>query len=361
MNLNRPLRIAQVAPLWTRIPPATYGGVELLLKLLVDDLVERGHDVTLFASADCTTSGKLHAVCSSSLCELIEKGEAYMYEYYVSAVMADVLRRAPEFDIIHCHVSPGWMPLCSISPVPMIFTLHTSLHRDDEWALGRYPEIAIAGISNHQMHAAGLRLGREFPTIYNGCDFSSYEPSYEPGEYLAYLGRMAPGKNPLDAIKIAKAVGLPLVMAGIPQNGEEERYFAEEVKPLIDGEQIRWIGPVNHAQKSDLLRKASALLFPIQWDEPFGLVMIEAMACGCPVVAHRRGSVAEVVDDGITGFHTGVIDAMTELIPRALALDRRRVREHAEERFGAAKMVDEYVRFYHHLLRSREHGGPGRG
>ena len=353
MNLNRPLRIAQVAPLWTRIPPATYGGVELLLNLLVEELVARGHDVTLFASADCATSAKLHPVCSASLCDLIEKGEAYMFEYYVSAAMADVLRRAHEFDVIHCHVSPAWMPLASASPVPMAFTLHTSPHRDDEWALGRYPDIAVAGISDHQMHRTGLKLGREFPTIYNGCDFSSYEPSYEPGEYLAYLGRMSPGKNPLDA-QIAKAAGLPLVLAGQPQNGEEERYFAEAVKPLIDGEQIRWIGPVNHAQKSDFLRKASALLFPIQWDEPFGLVMIEAMACGCPVVAHRRGSVAEVVDDGITGFHTGVIDAMTELVPRALALDRRQVREHAEQRFGFLKMVDEYVSFYRGLIADRE-------
>lgn len=353
MNENRPLRIAQVSPLWTRIPPATYGGVELLLKLLVDDLVARGHDVTLFASADCTTSGKLHAVCEASLCDLIERGEAYMFEYYVSAAMADVLRRAEEFDLIHCHLSPAWMPLAALSPVPMLFTLHTSVHRDDEWALHRYPEIEVAGISEHQMHATGLRLHRKFDTIYNGCDFSSYEPSYARGEYLVYLGRMAQSKNPVDAIKIAKAVGLPLILAGRPQNAQEERYFASEVKPLIDGEQIRWIGPVNHIQKNDLLRKASALLFPIQWDEPFGLVMIEAMACGCPVVAHRRGSVAEVVDDGITGFHTGVIDGMAELVPQALALDRRKVREHAEQRFGCAKMVDEYLALYRRLIAER--------
>ncbi len=354
MNEHRPLRIAQVSPLWTRIPPTTYGGVELLLKLLVDDLVARGHEVTLFASGDCTTSGKLHSVCEASLCDLIERGEAYMYEYYVSAAMTEVLLRAKEFDVIHCHLSPAWMPLAALSPVPVLFTMHTSVHRDDEWALTRFPEVSVAGISNHQMHASGLRLGRDFPAIYNGCDFSSYEPDYGKGEYLAYLGRMAHGKNPLDAIKIAKTVGMPLVLAGRPQNGEEERYFANEVKPLIDGEQIRWIGPVNHLQKNDLLKRASALLFPIQWDEPFGLVMIEAMACGCPVVAHRRGSVAEVVDDGITGFHVGVIDAMAELVPRALGLDREKVRAHAEQRFGFATMVDQYVALYHQLIAKRK-------
>lgn len=352
MNQDRPLRIAQVSPLWTRVPPTTYGGIELLLKLLVDDLVERGHDVTLFATADCTTNAKLHPVCDVNLSELFERGEAYMFEYYANAVMTDVLRRAREFDLIHFHLSPAWLPLAALSPTPVLFTMHTSPHRDDEWAMRRYPEVEAVGISEHQMHATGLRLGRQFPVVHNGCDFDSYEPMYEPGEYLAFLGRMSHGKNPRDAIRIAQAVGMPIVLAGRPQNGEEERYFAKEVKPLIDGKNVRWIGPVNHPQKSELLRKAAAFLFPIQWDEPFGLVMIEAMACGCPVVAHRRGSVAEVVDNGITGFHTGVIDAMAELVPRAINLDRNKVREHAQQRFGYQKMVDGYLELYRKLIGS---------
>jgi glycosyltransferase involved in cell wall biosynthesis len=139
------------------------------------------------------------------------------------------------------------------------------------------------------------------------------------------------------------------VLAGQPQNAKEEAYFVERIQPLIDGEMVRWVGPVNHVQKNDLLRHAAALLFPIQWDEPFGLVMIEAMACGTPVVAHRRGSVEEVVDNGLTGFHSGVIDGLAELIPKALALDRRSVRSHAEKRFGFQTMVDAYLELYRTL------------
>jgi glycosyltransferase involved in cell wall biosynthesis len=321
-----------------------------MMKLLVDDLVGRGHEVTLFATGDCVTNAKLEAVTETNLTEKIERFELNMYEYYVSAVMADVLRRAREFDVIHCHLSAAWLPLASLSPTPVIFTMHTNTHRDDEWVMGRYPGVAVAGISEHQMHTAGLRLKRNFPIIYNGCDFNAYEPSYEPGEYLVFLGRMSDSKNPRDAIRVAQAVGIPIILAGKPQNADEEKYFAEQIKPLIDGKNVRWIGPVNHLQKNELLRRASALIFPIQWDEPFGLVMVEAMACGCPVVAHRRGSVAEVVDDGVTGYHTAVIDAMAELVPRALELDRRSVRDHAASRFGYEAMVDQYVALYQAMV-----------
>jgi glycosyltransferase involved in cell wall biosynthesis len=347
---NATLRIAQVAPLWTRIPPATYGGIEMLMKLLVDDLVARGHDVTLFASGDCFTDAKLHPVTELNLTETIERGEAYCYEYYTSAAMAEVLARAQEFDIIHYHFSTAWLPLAATTATPGLFTVHTCPHIDDEFVFRRWPQVAVNGISQSQMRGAAVRTGREFPIVHNGCDFSAYDPSFEPGSYLAYLGRMSMEKNPLDAIRIARTVGLPIVLAGQPQNAREQQYFAEQIQPLIDGEMVRWIGPVNHSQKNELLRHASALLFPIQWDEPFGLVMIEAMACGTPVVAHRRGSVAEVVDDGITGFHSGVIDALAEFVPRALELDREKVRAHAETRFGSRAMVDAYVALYHRLL-----------
>ena len=340
------LRIAQVAPLWTRIPPATYGGIELLLKLLIDELVARGHDVTLFGPADSATSAKLHPVCDVNLSTLFERGEGYCFEYYANSAVAEVLRRASDFDVIHYHLHLGWLPLAATTATPGIFTVHTSPHFDDEFVMQRWPQVPVVGISKCQMHAAGVRLGRKFPVIYNGCDFGAYDASFTPGSYLAYLGRLSAEKNPRDAIRIAAAAGWPLVLAGQPQNQAERRYFTEEVEPLIDGEQVRWIGAVNHPQKNELLRNAAALLFPIQWDEPFGLVMIEAMACGTPVVAHRRGSVAEVVDDGVTGFHAGVMDALTELVPRAVKLDRAAVRAHAMARFGFQKMVDEYLELY---------------
>ena len=347
---RKSLRIAQVAPLWTRIPPLTYGGIELLMQLLTDDLVARGHDVTLFASADCVTNARLHAVCDDNLTELITRGEAYMFEYYASSMMAEVLRRAADFDVIHYHLSSAWLPLAATVATPGLFTLHTSPHFDDEFVMRRWPRVAVCGISHCQMHAAGMRLGREFPIVYNGCDFDAYEPRYEPGEYLAFLGRLSKDKNPLDAIRIARAAEMPIVLAGQPQNANEQAYFREHIEPLIDGDRVRWIGPVNHQQKSDFLGRAAALLFPIQWDEPFGLVMIEAMACGTPVIAHRRGSVEEVVEPEITGYHSSTIDGMAELVGPTMELDRRVVRERAVSRFGYRQMVDDYLALYYSMI-----------
>ncbi len=350
MLKNSPLRIAQVSPLWTRIPPVTYGGIELMMKLLIDELVARGHEVTLFSSGDCVTSGRLHEVVERNLTDRISDGEMYMFEYYANSTMAEVLREAGRFDVIHYHLSSAWLPLAGAAKVPGLFTMHTSPHLDDEWVMRRWPEVAVAGISACQMRATGLKLGREFPIIYNGCDFGAYEPRYEAGEYLAFLGRLSVEKNPLGAIRIAKEVGMPLRIAGQPQNQQEAAYFKKELEPLIDGEQIRWIGPVNHAQKQELLRNAAALLFPIQWEEPFGLVMIEAMACGTPVVAHRRGSVGEVVEDGVTGYAAASLDALPELVAPALALDRAQVRARAEARFGYRRMVDDYEALYRRMV-----------
>jgi glycosyltransferase involved in cell wall biosynthesis len=346
----RPLRIAQVSPLWTSVPPANYGGIELLLKLLVDDLVEKGHSVTLFGTGDCRTRGELVSIADACITDLMTRGEAYAYEHYANAAVAEALRRASEFDVIHYHLTPAWIPLASVSKRASLFTLHTCAVKDDEWAFARYPEVEVASISQFQIAETAARLGRNFPVVYNGCDFGAYTPVFETGRYLAFLGRMSHAKNPAGAIAIAKAVGMPLVLAGQPQNGEEERYFAEEVKPHIDGEQIRWLGPVNHVQKEALLQHASALVFPIQWDEPFGLVMIEAMACGTPVIGVRRGSVGEVVTDGVTGFSASSPEALADLVEPALKLDRRTVRAEAEAKFGYRRMVDSYVELYRKLL-----------
>ncbi len=345
----RPLRIAQVSPLWTSIPPATYGGIELLLKLLVDELVEQGHEVTLFATGDCQTRGELVSVAEACITDLMSRGEAYAYEHYANAAVAEALRRAAEFDLVHYHLTPGWIPLAAVSQRASLFTLHTCAVKDDEWAFAKYPQVEVAAISQFQIEETAARLGRNFPVVYNGCDFSAYEPVFEKGRYLAFLGRMSHAKNPAGAIAIAKALGMPLVLAGRPQNAEEERYFAAEVEPHLDGEAIRWIGPVNHSQKAELLRHASALIFPIQWDEPFGLVMIEAMACGTPVVGVKRGSVGEVVTEGVTGYSGATPEALIPLVSAAVRLDRRKVREVAEARFGYKQMVSSYVELYRKL------------
>ncbi|MEI6713567.1 MAG: glycosyltransferase family 4 protein [Verrucomicrobiota bacterium] len=350
---QRTLRIAQVSPLWTRIPPVNYGGIELLLKLMVDELVELGHDVTLFGTGDCLTKGKLHSVADACLTDLMARGEAYAFEHYANAAVSEALARSQEFDVIHYHLTPGWLPLAALSKCASLFTLHTCAVLDDEWAFRRYPDVEVAAISHFQVKDTEQRLGRKFPVVYNGCDFGAYEPSFEPGKHLAFLGRMSHAKNPKGAVEIALKLGLPLILAGQPQNGEEQRYFAEEVMPLVDGTQIRWVGPVNHEQKAELLRNASALLFPIQWDEPFGLVMIEAMACGTPVVGVKRGSVGEVITPGVTGYTADSPEGLVSLVEDALKLDRRQVRSVAEAQFGFRRMVQGYVDLYRNLIERR--------
>ena len=344
------LRIAQIAPLWTPVPPATYGGIELLLALLCDGLVARGHDVTLFASGDCRTAARLREIIPVNLGDLMAGGGAMMHEYYFNAAMARVLAAQEEFDIIHSHLPPAWLPFGEALRTPSVLTLHTSPHSDDEWAMREFPRAHVAAISRAQVAGAAARLGREFPVVHNGVDFAAYDARFEPGGHLAFLGRMSPEKNPLGAIRIAAEAGMPIVLAGRPQNAAEEQYFRSQVEPLIDGTRVRWIGPADHPRKVELLRNAGALVFPIQWDEPFGLVMIEAMACGAPVLAVRRGSVPEVVEDGVTGFTAATPEELAPLVARALALDRRTVRDRAAARFGHWKMVDDYVALYRRLI-----------
>lgn len=346
----RPLRIAQVAPLWARVPPATYGGIELRLHWLTEELVARGHDVTLFASGDSETSAKLRAVCASNLIDAMARGEAYQYEGYANANLVEAVRRCNDFDIIHCHVGCTHIPMSVLSQVPLVHTIPTTLAVDEYWVLNRYPEVPVVAISRAQIAAVPEPRRQSIRVIHHGCDIDAYDFEPFPENYLAFLGRMGPHKSPVDAIHVARAVGMPLVMGGEPQNSSEQQYFTERVYPLIDGKNVRYLGPVDHETKKALLKNARALIFPIQWEEPFGLVMIESMACGTPVVACNRGSVSEVIDFGTTGFYTDSVDGLASLVPPALALDRAAVRARVRERFSRQRMTDEYVALYRSLL-----------
>ena len=342
---KRPLRVAQIAPLWAKVPPDTYGGIELSINLLIENLIQRGHEVTLFASADCQTSARLHAVCDENLLAMMAKGNAYSGDYYINAGVAEAVQLAGDFDLLHFHTGVQTLPFAAHLP-KALFTLHTALSLDDLWTLNRYQKAKTVGISGYQV--------RELPSpplsiIYNGCDFDRFSPSYEPGTYLAFLGRMAPEKNPLGAIALAKQIGMPLVMAGMPQGGKEQVYFDAHVLPLIDGVQVRHLGAVGHEAKNALLRGAAALLFPIQWAEPFGLVMIEAMACGTPVLAVRLGSVSEVVDEGVTGLSAESMEGLLPLFERVLKLNREQVRELGRSRFHVARMMDDYEALYQRM------------
>ena len=339
-----------VPPLWAPIPPRTYGGIELMVHLLTEELVRQGHAVTLFGTGDSRTSARLEVVCERNMIDTMASTEACVYEAFANGAVARVLARAGDYDVLHFHMGMHWVPFATLVGTPCLFTIHTFASYDDRWIVRNFPGVALNGISRYQ---AGL-IGEGVPAVYNGCDFGGFEPRYEKGEYLAFLGRMSHDKNPLDAIRIARGAGMRIVLAGQAQQKKEEAYFEKEIKPLIDGDRVRYIGPVNHAQKVELLRNAAALVFPIQWEEPFGLVMIEAMACGTPVLARSLGSVAEVVDAGVTGYHAGEIGELAALLPATLGLDRRVVREHAEGRFSFGRMVEGYLALYGGVMERRE-------
>lgn len=357
------LRIAQVAPLWASVPPSAYGGAELMVHWLTEELVRQGHDVTLFASGDSRTSAKLFPTCERNLLDAMAKNEAHQYDCYAAAAFTEALRRSESFDVIHCHLGPAMIPFGALSKTPVLHTIHAGLDSVDEhWVLRQYPDVPIAAISDSQVATIPLERRGNIRTVYHGCDFDMYELSTAPGEYLAFIGRMGTRKNPVGAIRIARALGLPIVLAGQPQNSEERNYFDAQVKPLLDGKNVTHLGPISHREKVDFLKRAGALLFPIQWDEHFGLVMIEAMACGTPVVGWNRGSVSEVVDPGVTGFYGTSEAEMTSLVAKALALDRGTVHEHALSRFSHRRMTLDYVDLYRYLTsRAGEDGGARKG
>jgi glycosyltransferase involved in cell wall biosynthesis len=346
------LRIAQVAPLWAAVPPSGYGGAELMVHWLTEALVARGHDVTLYASGDSRSAGRLEAICETNVIDAMGAGQAADYLPYAISSLAQALTDAPQYDVIHSHIGTPGFALGDLSSRPVLHTVHAGLDGvDEQWLLRRHPEALIATISDSQAAVATLERRRNMRTIYHGCDFSDYELGASHEGYLAFIGRMGPNKNPAGAIRIAREVGMPIRLAGQPQDRKESAYFESEVRPLLDGRNAEYLGPVSQADKVRLLKGAAALLFPIHWDEHFGIAMIEAMACGAPVVANRRGSVPEVVDSGVTGYIGDGDDALIALTRDALELDRRGVRAHAEERFSHTRMADNYLALYRKMLR----------
>lgn len=332
------------------VPPLDYGGTEMIIHLLIEELLHRGHEVTLFAAGDSRTNARLLSPIETHLVELMDLQAANVHQHYTNSSVADVISRRSEFDVVHVHLGCEYVPMSAlIGENRALHTMHIPLSVDDRWVLAHYPEVAVAAISRYQAGAL-MERRRNARVIHHGCDFERFEACERPGEYLAFLGRMGPQKSPLDAILIARQVGLPIVLAGKPQNLDEELYFAREIQPLVDGKSVIYIGPVNHDQKVHLLRNAAALLFPIQGEEAFGIVMVEAMACGTPVVAWERASVPEIVDVGVTGFYGDSVARLAALVPLAVELDRKAIRKHAEARFSHYRMVDDYEAMYRFIL-----------
>jgi glycosyltransferase involved in cell wall biosynthesis len=342
------MRIAQIAPLAESVPPKLYGGTERVVAWLIEELIDLGHQVTLFASGDSTTRAKLVDVWPQAL----RLGRPRTDPLAAHASLLEAMaQRVREFDIIHCHLGWTHLPVLSRLDTPFLTTLHNRLDLPELSSfVQNFPSAPFVSISGNQR--ASLPKANWLGTVYHGMPATLLEPSLEPGTYLAFLGRLTPEKGPDAAIRIAKAAGVPLrIAAKIPRSHRE--YFTAHIEPQIDGTHTEIVGEVNDQAKQKFLAGASALLFPIIWPEPFGLVMIEAMACGTPVIAFRSGSVPEVIDDGVTGFIVESEAEAAEAIARRLPkLDRREVRAGFERRFTARRMAEDYVKYYRQLASS---------
>jgi glycosyltransferase involved in cell wall biosynthesis len=330
------------------VPPRLYGGTERVVSYLTEELVGLGHDVTLFASGDSITSAELAPCCTRAL--RLDPTVRDTIPHFM--VMIDKVReRAEEFDVLHFHVDLFHFPLFSALAARTLTTLHGRQDLADlKPFYSRFGEMPLVSISNDQRKP--LPHANFVATIHHGIPSDLHRPSFEQGRYLAFLGRISPEKRPDRAIRIARAAGIPLKIAAKVDKVDED-YFRNDILPLIDGPGVEFIGEINEREKTKFLGDAAALLFPVDWPEPFGLVMIEAMACGTPVLAFRCGSIPEVIDDGVTGKVVDSEEDANTALSEILSYDRRAVRQRFEERFTANRMAKAYVSTYRQLLMTR--------
>jgi glycosyltransferase involved in cell wall biosynthesis len=338
------MKIAQVSPLWESVPPKLYGGTERIVSYLTEELVRQGHDVTLFASGDSVTDAKLEAPCYQSL--RLNTG-IFNREAPLISMMEQVFSAAEQFDVIHSHLDFLAFSLSRRSPVPVVTTLHGRLDLPELVPVFRdFSELPLVSISDAQRRP--LPWCNWVKTILHGLPHDLYTVHPDSGRYLAFLGRISPEKCPDQAIELAKRVGMPLRIAA-KVDPVDRAYFEKVIEPLLDHPLIEFIGEVSDAQKNEFLGNAHALVCPYDWPEPFGLVLIEAMACGTPVLAYRRGSIPEVIDHGITGLISADLSEMTKQVEGIPLIDRRRCREVFEERFTVERMVQKYVEVYERM------------
>jgi glycosyltransferase involved in cell wall biosynthesis len=343
------MKIAQVSPLMEAVPPKLYGGTERIVAYLSDELAGLGHEVTLFASGDSVTRAQLEPAWPCAL-RLDKTIRDYLAPHIV--LLEVLARRADEFDVVHLHVDYLGYPILRRTEVPFLATLHGRLDLRELGPIydtfGDVPVVSISEAQREPLPQAGY-----IATIQHGIPERSLLPGFGAGGYLAFLGRISPEKAPDAAIRIAARAGMPLKIAAKVDRVDQE-YFAEQIQPLLQASHVEFIGEISDDEKGEFLGNAAALLFPIAWREPFGLAMIEAMACGTPVIAFRKGSVPEVIDDGVTGF---IVDSEEEAaaVTRDLrGLDRARVRRVFEERFTSRRMAEDYLNVYRRVIARRQ-------
>jgi glycosyltransferase involved in cell wall biosynthesis len=345
------MRIAQVAPLYESVPPRFYGGTERVVSYLTEELVAQGHDVTLFASGDSCTRARLLRACPRSL--RLDEGCRDPLAHHV-LLLELVERHADEFDLIHYHIDYLHLPLRRRRPLPAVTTLHGRLDLPDLQPLYReFRDVPLVSISDAQRQP--LRWAGWVGTVHHGLPPGLLRFQPRARDYLAFLGRFSRDKRADRAIAIARAVGLPLKLAAKIDPADRE-WFETVLRPQLRAPGIEYVGEIGEHEKEAFLGNARALLFPIDWPEPFGLVLVEALACGTPVIAWRRGSVPEIVQDGVTGFLVDDLDAAIAATRAAARLDRRRCRDEFERRFTSGRMARAYLRVYERLLADQPAG-----
>ncbi len=334
------MKIAQISPPWERVPPPAYGGIEAVVSVLTEELVRRGHEVTLYATGDSLTSARLRAVCPVPL---RESGLSRPRSLVTELVhVAQVLAEAEQYDVVHNHCGEILMAFSSLVATPLLTTVHGPMTPDSQIAWDYY-----TGYYNSISQAAknGFPDKGYLGVVYNGIDVDSFPLCVEKDDYLLFLGRLSVEKGTHLAIEVARARGERLIIAGKVDPVDRD-YYEEQVAPRIDGSLVTYVGEADAARKRELFSRARCLLHPVTWPEPFGLVMAEAMACGTPVVGFGLGSVPEVVRHGETGFVVDTVEAMIEVVGRVDEIDPYRCRAHVVQTFSAEAMVDGYERLY---------------
>lgn len=339
------MRIAQVAPLYESVPPKYYGGTERIVSYLTEELVRQGHKVTLFASGDSATKARLIAPCRRAL--RLDKTSIDQMAHHI-LMLDQVFRGAAQFDIIHFHIDYLHFPLSRRQRTPHVTTLHGRLDIPDLVPLYKeFRDMPVISISDSQREP--LPWINWQGTVYHGLPGDLYTFQEEPGKYLAFLGRISPEKRVDRAIQIAKKVGMEIKIAA-KVDATDREYFEEMIKPLLNDPWTDYIGEIGEGEKDEFLGKAYALLFPIDWPEPFGMVMIEAMACGTPVIAYNQGSVPEVIEEGVTGFIVENLEEAVRAVKMVPSLSRKWCRQVFEERFSASRMASDYLTVYNQLI-----------
>ena len=338
------MRIAQIAPLTEAVPPRLYGGTERVVSYLTEELVGLGHEVTLFASGDSITTARLEAIWPRAL-----RFETDLRDPFAAQMLLleTVRQRADQFDVLHFHLDYWSFSLFSRQRTPFLTTLHGRLDLPEYSPIyDQFRQVPLVSISDAQRRP--LPLANFVATVQHGLPEALLQPQPAKPSYLAFLGRIAPEKRPDAAILIARRAGIPLKIAA-KVDRVDEAYYRDKIRPLIDGRHVELIGEIGDADKAEFLSGAIALLLPIEWPEPFGLVMIEAMACGTPVIAFNSGSVPEIIEDGLTGFIVENEVAAVAAIERAARLPRGRIRRRFEQRFTSRRMAEDYLRVYDEL------------